>query len=573
MRNSMTLRTSPAYDIPKMMRFYGLDRFPYIDEYDYHRIMRIYQMLREETAQSFGPPPHPFKFPPTTSSDVNQTNIKKEVDNSLIKISYKDYDPPLPEYLSSPAISANAVYENFIRKSASEDGSITVSIKNRNEQNEEFFRKIKYWGKDIRVPGNYSTKTPLPFRMPESCRTGFLRHSNCYLSENMNWAKKNYKLFPCIFVDGNCKWKEEDHSGCIWDDHEFCSKEQALELFMTTKQKELLVQILRGRPKDIQLHLLGMLGDNLKTLHFLINNNSVDKLELIYSAFLSTPSFFCALNLNPIKDEDVPSYPFDKEFGSLFAIKIRQLDNYESFIGYKRSNFIPLPVRHNIRYWGDDIELPTDHYREIYFKIPECCQVRFKKISSEFLSRNTEWVKKNYKVFPCLYIGQRGHMECGINTNEWCFHYQHLEDYITYKQKELLISILRGKTKNIQLHLLGKMACYLPKLRYMIDKTPKDQLDKVYQKFLTLPARYPHFNTTRDIDVPTYPFADTYMSFFAVRIKELENYQKLRFSPQESSKSEILETYEKVSSWFKERLSFLENYYDENISHNPLLRN
>ena len=53
----------------------------------------------------------------------------------------------------------------------------------------------------------------------------------------MNWAKKNYKLFPCIFVDGNCKWKEEDHSGCIWDDHEFCSKEQALELFMTTKQK------------------------------------------------------------------------------------------------------------------------------------------------------------------------------------------------------------------------------------------------------------------------------------------------------------------------------------------------
>ena len=99
------------------------------------------------------------------------------------------------------------------------------------------------------------------------------------------------------------------------------------------------------------------------------------------------------------------------------------------------------------------------------------------------------------------------------------------------------------------------MACYLPKLRYMIDKTPKDQLDKVYQNSLRF-LQGILILTLRDIDVPTYPFADTYMSFFAVRIKELENYQKLRFSPQESSKSEILETYEKVSSWFKERLSF-----------------
>lgn len=498
----MTFRISPPH-----VHFdkYDCNRFPHVDEDEYYRIMQIYQRQRTESPYISCRLPLSLQYPGQYPSPLDREKY----------------------LVSSQTISNSVVSQDSIPK-------------------------IQRWGDDVKLPPNYSTSTQLPFEIPDICKTTDIKYEHVnrsFMISNVKWVIKNYKIFPCCcIVDEKVSAK---HEFCCWTFDEWCHWHVDLEEYMTLKQKELLVQILNGRPKEIQLHLIGRLNGNLKKLHYVIKNTPESDLEIVYGKFLSSTNS----NWGYIKDEDVPTYPLADTFRSFFARRVRELDNFNRLQRcIVNNNLTTIPLQNDIRYWGDDIELPPDHYREIYFKIPECCQVHFKKLSSDFLSQNTDWAKKNYKIFPCLYIGQRGHMECGLNTNEWCFHYQHLEDYITFKQKELLVSILKGKTKNIQLHLLGKMACYLPKLRYMIDKTPKDQLDKVYQKFILLPARYAHFNTTRGIDVPTYPFADTYVSFFAVRIKELENYQKLRFSPQGFPKSEILETYEKVSSWFKERL-------------------
>lgn len=170
---------------------------------------------------------------------------------------------------------------------------------------------MRYWDSNIDIPKNYVALDPLELNIKN-------------IAYNIFTAP--YYIFPCPTIDNQKGY----HMSCAKSGVDGCLFYNDSEVFLTKNQRVFLVDLLRGKPKSAQLSILSgnSFTHGFPKLHYTIFNTPIERTEDFYRFFIETTS--SKENCSNVKDEDVPSYPFEDKYESYLANKIRNIDAFLS---------------------------------------------------------------------------------------------------------------------------------------------------------------------------------------------------------------------------------------------------